>query len=137
MERQLPTAVRVTRGDAGHAAELYVPHARPSGQNPYRAASVSSGLGPGLATSSTSSADPVVLYSGWLNKQGGVFLGYKRRFFELKRNGRLVYSKKEGSGEPAGEIRLHGATVSKNFATDPTGVLEVIFLSPNTHILPG
>jgi hypothetical protein len=62
-----------------------------------------------------------------MNKQGGMFLGFRRRFFELKPGGKLYYSRKDGGGEAeaCGIIRLHGATVSKNYATDPAGVLEV------------
>lgn len=71
----------------------------------------------------------VVLYTGWLLKQGGVFPTWKRRFFQLMSGGKLRYFRREAGGplraDAVGEIKLHGATVSKNFASDPAGVLEV------------
>jgi hypothetical protein len=70
--------------------------------------------------------DGAVLYSGWLSKQGGVFQTWKKRHFQLMSGGKLKYYRKEaGAAAAIGDIRLHGATVSKNFTADPAGILEV------------
>eukprot|EP00039_Didymoeca_costata_P003745 m.69445 g.69445 ORF g.69445 m.69445 type:complete len:787 (-) comp12056_c0_seq4:2575-4935(-) len=65
------------------------------------------------------------LYSGWLEKQGGTFTGWKRRFFELRPNGLLEYRRKEGGGLAVGHIQLRGATVHLTYTENPDGTLEI------------
>ena len=78
--------------------------------------------------------DGAVLYSGWLQKQGGVFQTWKKRHFQLMSGGKLKYYKKQAGAAPAiGDIRLHGSTVSKNFASDPNGILEVRWCGPSVR----
>lgn len=76
-------------------------------------------------TSHDISDHSVLLYSGWLQKQGGVFAGWKTRYFQLFSGGKLEYKRKDGGGGPAGYIALKGATLNITFNTDPNGIMEL------------
>jgi len=66
-----------------------------------------------------------VLYSGWLEKQGGVFTGWKRRYFEL-RGAVIVYKARDKErSTPLGVIDLTGASVHLTYAHSTDGVLEI------------
>eukprot|EP00040_Diaphanoeca_grandis_P019634 m.103837 g.103837 ORF g.103837 m.103837 type:complete len:149 (+) comp27520_c0_seq1:72-518(+) len=75
-------------------------------------------------TNVPSEPGPNVLYCGWLQKQGGSFAGWKKRFFELKPDGRLEYRRKEGGGELSGYISLKGATLTTSYTVEPVQLVK-------------